>query len=128
MICSDCKRPIDMKAGGFAEITGTCPKCGASIRRARNKIPRKWWFYGIGLVSLPFFYIGAQLATGKPIEWMGLLMMAVILAPILLVVLCRKSMEADLERFRTQSTGEKLETVGDVTKMIVKGISRHGLG
>jgi hypothetical protein len=39
--------------------------------------------YAIGLVSLPFIYVGVMLATRQPIDWAVLGLMALILAPLL---------------------------------------------
>ena len=77
----------------------------------------KNWIYGIGLALLPISYVGLMLATGQPIEWPVLGLMALIVLPI---VIFRKRINKVEQQVNAMSDAEKAKAVAKAAAQVAR--------
>ena len=82
----------------------------------------KKWLLGIGLATLPVLYVGLMLATGQPIEWRVVVLMALIVVPIFIF---RTRVDRIEKQFNAMSGKEQAKVVAKGVAHVAKQAARH---
>jgi ABC-type bacteriocin/lantibiotic exporter with double-glycine peptidase domain len=81
----------------------------------------KNWILGLGLALLPASYVGLMLATHEPIDWVVLVLMAVIIVPIFIF---RTRINKVEKEFNAMSGEEQAMAVAKAAKHVAKIATR----
>ena len=82
----------------------------------------KKWTLGIGLALLPALYVGLMLATGQPIEWSVVALMALIVVPIFIF---RTRVNRIEKQFNEMSGKEQAKVIAKGVAQVAKQAARH---
>ena len=82
----------------------------------------KKWILGIGLAMLPLLYVGLMIATGQPIEWVVVALMALIVVPIFIF---RTRVNKVEKEFNAMSGQEQAKVIAKGVAHVAKQAARH---